>query len=70
MVNVNRLKGVIVENGKTQADIAKMLGITERTFYSKMKRKVFDSDEIYEMCRYLSINDADMVSIFFDPDVT
>ena len=53
MVNVNLLKGAMAEQGKSQRDVADMLGISERTFYNKMKRKVFDSDEIVQMCNYL-----------------
>lgn len=70
MVNVDRLRGILAEKRKSQAEIAKMLGISERTFYAKMNRKVFDSDEIYEMCKYLGIGSADMISIFFDQSVT
>lgn len=70
MVNVDKLRGVFAENRKSQADIARMLGMTERNFYIKMKRKIFDSDEIYQMCQYLNISDEDMVAIFFDQNVT
>ena len=49
MVNVNKLKGVIVEKGLTKKKMAKKMGISDRTFYNKMRRKVFNSDEIVEM---------------------
>lgn len=64
MVNVNLLKGAMAEQGKSQRDVADMLGISERTFYNKMKRKVFDSDEIVQMCNYLGISENRMLSIF------
>ncbi len=70
MVNVNLLKGVMAEQGKSQRDVADMLGISERTFYNKMKRKVFDSDEIVQMCNYLGISENRMLSIFFANNVT
>lgn len=63
MVDTNKLKGVIVENEKTQEDVAKHLGITPKTFYSKMKRRVFGSDEIEKMIEYLNISDP--MPIFF-----
>ena len=46
MIKTKKLKGVIVESGYSQADIAKELGIAPKTFYSKMKKGVFGSDEI------------------------
>lgn len=69
MVDVNKLRGVIAERGKSQADVARMLGINDRTFYKKMKRKVFDSDEILRMCNYLRVDETNMISIFFKQNV-
>lgn len=63
MVDTNKLKGIIVENEKTQEQVARYLGITPKTFYNKMTRKVFGSDEIEKMIEYLNITDP--VSIFF-----
>ena len=63
MVDTNRLKGVIVQNEKTQEDVARHIGITPKTFYIKMKKKVFGSDEIEKMIDYLNIEDP--MSIFF-----
>lgn len=70
MVNVNKLKGVIVEKGLTQSKMAKKMGISDRTFYNKMRRKVFNSDEIVEMASILSIDKKDVIAIFFDQNVT
>ena len=63
MVDVNKLKGIIVQNEKTQEDVAKYIGITSKTFYLKMKKRVFGSDEIEKMIEYLNIEDP--ISIFF-----
>lgn len=63
MIDTNRLKSVIVLNGKTQEDVAKYLDMSPKTFYSKMKKGVFGSDEIESMIEYLKIDDP--VSIFF-----
>ena len=68
MVDTDRLRGLIVQNKKTQEDVAKYLNIAPKTFYSKMKRKVFGSDEIEKMIDYLNIDDP--VSIFFAKEVT
>lgn len=63
MINVNALKGKIVERGKTQTDVAKAIGIAPKTFYDKMSKGVFGSDEIEIMIEYLSIEDP--MKIFF-----
>lgn len=57
MINVNALKGKIAERGKTQTDVAKAIGIAPKTFYDKMSKGVFGSDEIEIMIDYLSIED-------------
>ncbi|MEA5047431.1 MAG: antitoxin Xre-like helix-turn-helix domain-containing protein [Eubacteriales bacterium] len=68
MIKTAKLIGIIAEKGLTQKAVAKTLGINEATFYRKMKRGVFDSDEIYGMIDLLSIeNPAD---IFFAKDGT
>lgn len=46
MVNTNSLKGIIVSRGLTQQDVAKRLGLSPKTFYARMKKGVFMSDEI------------------------
>ena len=63
MIRTDKLKGLIVENGYTQSDIAKAIGITPKTFYLKMKEGIFGSDEIQAMIDLLKIEDP--VSIFF-----
>ena len=68
MIDVNKLKGSIVSAGKTQTDVAKRLGITPKTFSIKLKKGIFDSDEIEAMIDYLSIEDP--LSIFFVKQVT
>ena len=63
MIKVNELRGIIIKNEKTQSDVAKMLGISPKTFYAKMKKGVFGSDEIEIMIAGLNIEDP--MSIFF-----
>ena len=55
MILTNELKGIIAQNGLSQRKVAKYLGMTEKTFYAKMKKGVFDSDEIEEMIHLLNI---------------
>lgn len=56
MVDTRKLRGVIAENGKTQKDVAEMIGITPKTFYERMQRGVFGSDEIQIMIDGLNIS--------------
>ena len=67
LINTNLLKGRIVSKGLTQRKMAKMLGIAEKTFYDKMKRGVFTSNEIEAMMAILDIDNP--VEIFFAKDV-
>lgn len=53
-----KLKGIIAENGLSQRKVAKAIGLTERTFYAKMKKGVFGTDEADKMIDLLHIKDA------------
>lgn len=63
MIRTNELKGIIVKNGFTQKQVAEIIGITPKTFYEKMKKGVFGSDEIQTMIDILNINNP--CEIFF-----
>ena len=64
MIKTNDLKGIITKNGMSQAKVAKLIGITPKTFYDKMKKGVFGSDEIQVMIEKLHIENP--IEIFFD----
>ena len=68
MVNTTELRGVIAINGKTQSDVARMLNITPKTFYGRMRKGVFGSDEIQIMIDELHIDNP--MDIFFAKQVT
>lgn len=40
MVDTNKLRGIIAENGKTQTEVAQMIGVTPKTFYLRMHKGV------------------------------
>lgn len=63
MIKTAKLLGIIAERGLSQKTVAKKLGMNEATFYKKMKRGVFDSDEICGMIEYLGIDNP--AAIFF-----
>lgn len=63
MIKTNELKGIIASKGLHGTDVAKMLGIKPKTFYLKMKKGVFGSDEIQIMVDSLEIENP--MDIFF-----
>ena len=68
LIKTNDLKGIIAKNGFTQTDVAHFIGITPKTFYTKMKAGVFGSDEIQIMIKKLNIENP--TEIFFCTRVT
>jgi len=63
MVNTSELRGIFAKNGKSQSDVAKMLGISPKTFYLRMNKGVFGSDEIQIMIDEFHIDNP--MDIFF-----
>lgn len=63
MIRTDELRGIIAKNGYFQAKVAEAIGISPKTFYEKMSRGVFGSDEIEMMIQLLHIDDP--VAIFF-----
>ena len=68
MIDTNELRGVIAKNGLSQSELARKLGMTPKTFYDKMKKGVFSSDEIEKMIVQLGIENP--IAIFFVNSVT
>ena len=63
MIRTDERRGIIAKNGYSQANVAEAIGISPKTFYEKMNRGVFGSDEIELMIRLLHIDNP--VAIFF-----
>ena len=68
MININELKACIVRKGMTQGEVAEKLNISNKTFYNKLKKGVFGSDEIEKMIELLEIKEP--MNIFFAQKVT
>ena len=62
------MRGIIAENKKSQSDVAEMIGVTPKTFYTRMNKGVFGSDEIQIMIENLHIENP--MDIFFAKEVT
>lgn len=70
MVNTNKLKGKIIEKGKTQSEVAKAIGISKATYYRKMKEGGnFSIEEVNKMTEVIPLSDSEAISIFFNRKV-
>jgi predicted transcriptional regulator len=71
VVNVNKLKGKIVENGFTIEGFADKLGIDRSTLYRKIggKCEKVTIKEANQMKAELNLSSEDAGSIFFSHDV-
>ncbi len=54
-MNRNKLAAAIVEQGMTQRELAEKLNMSPKTFYAKMKKGVFGTDEVTKMVEILHI---------------
>ena len=68
MIRTDMLRGEIARAGMTQTKVAEKLGITYKTFASKMKKGIFNSDEIDTMIEVLKIEEP--ARIFFAKKVS
>lgn len=68
MILVNELKGIMKAKCYTQADMAKNLGISLKTFNTKLNKGVFNSNEIHIMIELMDIENPS--EIFFAKKVT
>lgn len=57
MINARKLKGLIIERGYSQQDVAAYIGITGKTFYAKMKTGKFYLGELDKIVDLLGIDD-------------
>lgn len=67
MVNVNKLKGKIVERGMTMAELAQKIGIDRSTLYRKLNSegKDFTIEEADLISKELQLTYIEVNSIFF-----
>lgn len=63
-MNVDKLRGVLAEKRYTYKKMAEILGIAPKTFSEKMKKGIFNSDEMKVMADELKLTDP--WTIFFN----
>lgn len=62
-MNTKKLEAAIVASGLTKREVAIKIGITPKTFYKKMKKGAFGTDEVINMVDLLNIKNPS--EIFF-----
>lgn len=71
MVNINKLKGKIIENGLNVEQVAVIVGVDRSTMYRKMEdsgRNMTIKDATI-LSKALNLSAAEVNSIFFDETV-
>ena len=72
MVNVNKLKGKIVENGMSIENLATVIGVDRATIYRKLNGNgaSFSIKEADSIVKALSLNATEAQAIFFSQFVS
>lgn len=67
IINIPKLKGKIVESGKTQEVVADTIGIDRSTFYRKMRNggEGFTIGEIHRLTEAIPLTKEESIDIFF-----
>lgn len=68
MLDVDKFKVAVAEQGLNQRQLARMLGISENTMCSKVKKGVFGSNEISQMAKLLHLDNGKIVVFFANSD--
>ena len=70
-VNINKLRGIIVERNTTHEAVADHIGINRSTFYRKLKTggNTFTVEEVQKMVEAIPLSTEEAIAIFFSPDV-
>lgn len=70
-MNTDMLLGKIKERRLTLNKVAHAIGISLSTFRRKIEGKTeFTREEINAVCKYLEIDNSELLTIFFDANVS
>lgn len=71
MVNINKLKGTIVEKGFTARTLSNKIGIDKSTFYNKINQNglSFTIREASAIIKTLNLSQDEIITIFFADEV-
>jgi DNA-binding CsgD family transcriptional regulator len=67
MLDVQKLKGKMVEKGKSVESISAEMGINPATFYRKLKNNSFEINEASKIVELLSLTNEEAIAIFLHP---
>lgn len=65
MVNINKLRGKMVENGIKVSELATVLNMNTATLYRKLESGNFTVKEAQDIAKTLKLNIDDVNNIFF-----
>lgn len=65
MLNAQKLKGKMVEKGKSVESVSAEMGINPATFYRKLKNNSFEIGEAEKLVNILSLTSEETIAIFF-----
>ena len=69
MLDVQKLKGKIVEKGMSVETVSADLGINPATFYRKLKNNSFEIREADKLIEILALRGEEATAIFFSDSV-
>lgn len=69
MLDVQKLKGKIVEKGMSVETVSADLGINPATFYRKLKNNSFEIREADKLIEILALSGEEATAIFFSDSV-
>lgn len=68
-MNINKLKGKIVEKGLNVTKVAEKIGVNRSTFYRKMNDSSFTVKEVNKIVNELDLSAKEALEIFFTDSV-
>lgn len=68
MLRTEKILGALAENGMTRKELAMELDMAPKTFYAKMKRRQFESNELETIVKILKIENP-WETLFGVPEV-
>ena len=69
MIDKDKLKTAIADNGLTITSLSQRLNINPSTFFRKINKDTFLIKEAYQICRILNLSNEDAIKIFFSNEV-
>ena len=71
MVNINKLKGKIVELGTNAGEVAECINMDRATFYRRMSDggRTFTVGEVEKIIHVLNLTNSEVMAIFFAENV-